>query len=264
MLKNKYSLSNCKKLENMGQLDLLNSSGLDESILNAIGQMTPNFEYSSSADGEEAEYEDEENVEYEETDSIEAGGVPEQDLPKFRQLVRAKKLDYRAKYGKAHFGKQQKCTNVKYPCPTLKSPLKMCTKKVCVDVPKFVSGWRKEWRKFKQQGGLAQLKQQAKGASPVTTPVTTPVAQTTSGSSSQSGISKFKPKLIKNIKVENVSVGDSDSRSSDEVVEEKTSKDKMSDSGDDKIFGMPKNLFYVGLGLVALGGIYIYVKRKTN
>ena len=146
----------------MDIVDVSNSGQLDDSILNVIGQMTPNYEYSSSANGEE-EYEDEESVEYEDSDAYEAGGVEEQDLPRFRQLVRMKKLEYKAKYGKAHFGKDRKCTNIKYPCPTWKKPFKICSKEQCILIPKFISGWRKEWRKFKHDGGLARLKQESKG-----------------------------------------------------------------------------------------------------
>jgi hypothetical protein len=43
---------------------------------------------------------------------------------------------------------------------------------VCVNVPKlrlvWVSGWRKKWREFKRNGGLEQLKLQAKGLIPPT------------------------------------------------------------------------------------------------
>lgn len=127
-----------------------------------------------SADGEQ-EFENEDLTDYEGEDSEIA--IPEEDLPKFRVLVKNKKLEMKAQYGKAHMktGTEQKCTNVKYPCPSLREPFKTCDKRVCVNVPKFqwIWGWRKKWREFKQQGGLAQLKQQARGLAPVTPLVTT-------------------------------------------------------------------------------------------
>lgn len=266
MLKNKYSLANCNKLDNMNNFELSNCNGLDESILNAIGLNIPNFEY-SSADGEdEAEYEDEESVEYEESDASEAGGVDEADLPKFRQLVRAKKLEYKAKYGKAHFGKQKKCQNVKVPCPTWKNPLKMCDKKVCVDVPKFITGWRKQWRKFKQQGGLAQLKQQSKGAAPIPAPVNTTTPSTTGGVA-PSGISKLKPKLIKKINMEKVSVRDSKGATSKEESIETKATESVSDKSmvddDGKILGMSKPLA-IGLGIVLVVGGFLAYKKFSK
>lgn len=137
---------------------------------------------------------DQESVEFEDSDAIDAGGVSDSDMPSFRQLVRAKKLELKAQYGKGKFnigtkrvctggfnGTHQECKNVPYPCPTIQNPLKKCDQRVCVNVPtwdpkggacndvpdplnvSWIPGWRKQWRIFKRDGGLAQLKMKAKG-----------------------------------------------------------------------------------------------------
>ena len=46
---------------------------------------------------------DQESVEFEETDATEAGGVSDAEMPTFRQLVKAKKLELKAQYGKGRF-----------------------------------------------------------------------------------------------------------------------------------------------------------------
>lgn len=150
------------------------------------------------ADGEQ-EFEDEEYTEYEgEASSFPEEEFSETELPKFRHLVRAKKLEMKAQYGKAHIGTTTKTiqvpstcyrtVNVPYPCPTIKQPLKTCyrsssvpypcTKDQTINVPIWVWGWRKKWREFKQSGGLAQLKMQSKGMAPI--PGYTDPAPTTS------------------------------------------------------------------------------------
>lgn len=137
---------------------------------------------------------DQESVEFEDTDATEAGGVSDADMPTYRQLVRAKKLELKAQYGKGHLdtktaykkvcvggfnGTHQECKSVPYPCPTIKKPFKKCYKQVCINVPTWdpnvncndvpypevtwIPGWRKQWRIFKRDGGLAQLKMKSQG-----------------------------------------------------------------------------------------------------
>lgn len=159
-----------------------------------------------SADGEpegEAEYENEDSVEYEgeETDPSLGGESFEADYeaPKYRQLVKQKKLALKAEFGKAHIGTRRECKNlpypgfkketktINYPCPTFKDTSKKCSKtitidvpttlykEVCINIPVWVPGWRKRWRDFKKSGGLAQLKMMAKGMIPYV-PITTGIA----------------------------------------------------------------------------------------
>ncbi len=156
--------------------ELSNIGGADEDL-----RMKMFPEEDSGVDGGDGG--DEEITDYEGEESEVSGGVPASDLPRFRDLVRAKKLELKAQYGKGHFKNESyttnECKNVPYPCPTWKEPLKICYKQVCINVPRirivWVSGWRKRWREFKQSGGLAQLRQQAKGTAPLNTaPSTTP------------------------------------------------------------------------------------------
>ena len=191
----------------MKDLVLLNADGLDESILNT------NSIY-SNADGEDdKEYEDEENTDSEPSDEE---GVSEQELPKFRSLVRNKKLELKAQYGKAKIsigecGVQPLSPDIKYPnvlclwdCSKSKNYDKDCCAKNRQQAQKRAEqrakidswrqcrennkglikwGWRKKWREFKKSGGLAQLRLQARGQAPIppppaptTTPTNTTVA----------------------------------------------------------------------------------------
>lgn len=152
-------------------IEFSNVKGLDDSITNV--------DYFSSADGEDG---DEEMTEYESEETEVEGGVEQSDLPRYRDLVRAKKLELKAQYGKGHFDNQstttRQCKNVPYPCPTLRQPLKICYKEVCINVPQikvvWIAGWRRRWNEFKRAGGLAQLKQQAKGTAPIPSPSVLP------------------------------------------------------------------------------------------
>lgn len=149
-----------------------------------------------NAEGEEQELENEDYTEYEN----EAEEIPEEqfapdELPKFRQLVRAKKLELKAQYGKAHFDTRRECKmvptpstcykTVSIPYPCIKNAKATtcyknssvpypCTvnKEVCINIPTWVWGWRKKWREFKQAGGLAQLKMISRGMAPMPTPTT--------------------------------------------------------------------------------------------
>ena len=133
-----------------------------------------------NAEGE-PETENEDYTEYEGEEAETDGGVEADALPKFRQLVRMKKLEMKAQYGKAHIGSRRECKQVPYPgfkkqckkvgkknvCINVPTTL---YKEVCVNIPVWVPGWRKKWREFKRSGGLAQLKMQAKGLAPLQFP----------------------------------------------------------------------------------------------
>lgn len=170
--------------------ELLNADGLDTSVSKRYSQ---DYSY-SSADGESPDG-DEESVEYEYEDS-EVGGVEPADLPKFRSLVRAKKVALKNQYGKGHFKNEsstsRECKTIKVPqgytdrqCRTILRKevcvnvpkVRMVDKEVCVNVPHvkivWVSGWRKKWKEFKQAGGLKDFKAQSKGLAPLTPSVPT-------------------------------------------------------------------------------------------
>jgi len=209
----------------------------------SFGSEIANKRY-SSVEGDEQELEDEESVEYEGEDT--EVGVPEADLPKFRTLVKNKKLEMKAQYGKGHMKAttKQECNTVKVPCPTFSQPFKTCDKRVCVNVPsvQWVWGWRKKWREFKQQGGLAQLKQQAKGLAPVVPVAPVVVAIPGATAISPGGLAKNQKKKT-----------------------ETTSNDKATTATD--VVATPvvetksKKPLYIGLGvLLLIGGIWAYKK----
>lgn len=144
--------------------------------------------------GGESEAENEDSVEYESeaSDSSlqDADPLDEGEMPKFRHLVRAKKLELKAQYGKAHLKtwttSERKCLgglrDVKGDGkPPFWDPNINCAN---INVPHvaWVWGWRKKWREFKQQGGLAQLKRQSQGLEPIPSSVPayvdTPVTST--------------------------------------------------------------------------------------
>lgn len=100
------------------------------------------------------DYGDEDYTDYEDTDAEEAGGVPAEDMPKFRQLVRDLKKQYKATYGKGF------CRKKNTACADKKKAA-VNTYPVCQSGRKCF-GWRKKWKEFKQAGGLKQLKNQAK------------------------------------------------------------------------------------------------------
>jgi hypothetical protein len=177
----------------MQTFDTLNANLLDSDLLN-VKSKNHNLYYSADGDAEgEREFENEDNIEAEGEESQASGGVPFQDLITFRRLVREKKSQLKAQYGKAYIDNrsttERKCNTVQVPY-TNWNPNINCTKilgkkvcvggfiggtreeQVCVNVPKlrlvWVSGWRKKWREFKRNGGLEQLKLQAKGLIPPT------------------------------------------------------------------------------------------------
>jgi hypothetical protein len=203
-----------------------NSYDLDDSVF----QMGGNFssadglesgEYEASDDDEtdgdinSSDYGSEDEQEYEDEDSTDSEfsdeeGVSEQDLPKFRSLVRNKKLELKAQYGKTRIVMKKKCRKIKLPkayterecksfcvawytlnrdghragdckrreevCANIPK-IRLVEKNVCIRIPKKQWGWRKRWRDFKRAGGLAQLKMQSKGLTPP--PIVVPSTSTT-------------------------------------------------------------------------------------
>jgi hypothetical protein len=106
---------------------------------------------------------DEESVEYESSDAAEAGGVPEADMPKFRQLVRAKKAELKAKYGKTHYVKRnESCSDAGISEAAWIARAYLSGGIGLLDHNKKCTGWRKKWKDYKKQGGLGALKIQAK------------------------------------------------------------------------------------------------------
>jgi hypothetical protein len=220
--------------------DLLNTESLDESILN-------NTYVYSSADGEQ-EYEDEENTDSEPSDEE---GVYEEELPKYRTLVKNKKLELKAQYGKARIVMERQCNRgIPYPCPTKDNLRKICYKEVCVNVPKTQWGWRKKWREFKQAGGLAKLKMQARGLAPIEPTVTPPTtAAKTLTFRGKALAQPTKVTLGKTTDVKDFNENQND-MSTKRVAET-----------NDKILGMPKMVAIgIGVAILALGGFIIYKK----
>ncbi len=84
--------------------------------------------------------------------SEDESGVPAADLPKFRTLVRAKKLALKAQYGRGHI----EIIKNKWGLP--------------IGI-KRVRGWRYYWKRFKFNGGKAQLKLQAQTPVPIPPPL---------------------------------------------------------------------------------------------
>jgi hypothetical protein len=204
----------------MQTFDTLNANLLDSDLLN-VKSANHNLYYRADGEAEgEREFENEDNIEAEGEESQVSGGVPIQDLITFRRLVREKKSQLKAQYGKAYIDNRstterecktiqvpktrmvdkRQCINVPYTnwnpninctkvlgkevcaggfvggtreeCTTIKVPEGYTeSEQVCINVPKlrlvWVSGWRKKWREFKRDGGLEQLKLQAKGLAPI-------------------------------------------------------------------------------------------------
>ena len=240
-------------------MDVANENLLDNGFLNIEGGVPPFYSIEGgvpvfyNAGGEE-ETENEDYTEYEgeeaETD------VPQEDLPKFRVLVRNKKLELKAQYGKAHFGTRRECKNVPFPttcykqvcafgkCANVPYPC-MKNREVCGNIPVWVWGWRKKWREFKRDGGLAQLKMQSKGLAPIPTPDLTPTPTYTPTPTPTPTPTKDSDD----------STEGSSEREKDELDKPKKTKKTKSSSNTG---------LYVGIGLVALvGGIFL-IKKYTK
>jgi len=179
----------------MRDLDVINADLYDEQLFN-IGTNAiafNNYPY-FNFDGEQ-EWENEENTDYENEEVEVDGGVPQSDLPRYRDLVRNKKLELKSQYGKGYFSIGE-CgikplppeTILNMPCLWDCSKEKNASKDCCtfnanqaekranrrqqilnwencraINKGIWVWGWRKKWREFKRDGGLAQLKLQSKG-----------------------------------------------------------------------------------------------------
>lgn len=255
----------------MTNIDLLNADGIDESVINdtrfskccgcdgysnaiacnptmfyfglcpKVNTASHSFNGYSSVDGGDG---DEDDVEYE-NEEAEVGGVESADLPRFRTLVRNKKLSFKATYGKGHF-KWGNWDN----------------KKLTPNTPRWISGWRRKWRDFKHSGGLAQLKQQAKGLAPVTT--TTPVPVTTT----PAPVQVTSDGVPLNDVVGGRGAGKNAIRPTTvELEKPTTSTSPTGEKGDssegvssDRILGMSPTVFYIALGVVVLVGGFITYK----
>ena len=153
-------------------------------------------ESSSYTEGEDG---DENSVEGEGEES--GLGIEVADLPRFRQLVREKKLKLKAQYGKAYVvvTSQWNVLGIKGPGVGEKTSWQNLV--LWPNKTKLVHGWRKQWKNFKSSGGLSQLKSQSKGLTPIpttTTPPTTTVPTTTVPSFSNINIKPMiKPVVIK-------------------------------------------------------------------
>lgn len=140
-----------------------------------------------NAAGEE-ELENEDSVEPDAEDYSYEQDMDAPVVPKFRQLVRSKKLEFKAQYGKARFTQtnvyKRHCLGGWRDIPKDgKGPIWFpdinCSNilDLIASRPKWVWGWRKKWREFKQTGGLAQLKMVAKGMVPYVPPGTADPSQ---------------------------------------------------------------------------------------
>lgn len=241
-------------------LDLSNVDDLDESVLNAIGVMTPNSEYSSSAEGDEfdegADYGNEDVTEPDEADELDTSDLDAEELPKFRQLIREEKLKFKAKFGKAKISMKTK------------KP-KWCNKNWCaIKVPVRTRGWRFEWKKWKRGGGLAKLKMYAKGLStekpttpaekPTTPPILPPTPPPTAGNTTTTG--GRTPRTVPTKDLNDTTQAGSTTDAA-KTGGESGAGLKDAEGGDDKILGMPKGVAIgVGVALVAVVGFFAYKK----
>jgi hypothetical protein len=228
---------------NTNNLDLQLYNDLDDSILNAIGRGAMSGAY-SSADGDDfddsADYGDEDSFE-DEGEVTEVGGLEgEEEAAKFRALVREEKRKFKAKYGKAKISTKW---------------VKSCKARICPKVPKIVrtKGWRFHWKNWKKSGGLAKLKQFAKGEiaerpNPTQPPVKPPAPPVNPSGTKPGDASS--PTNTTRTGVEDKT-----------KTQENAGQDTGGDLGDDNILGMPKPLA-IGIGVLILvvGGFIAYKK----
>jgi len=277
-------------------LDLINSNLLNDDLIPNNKYYKNNF-YNASGDSEsnpegEAEYENEDYTEYENEES-EIGDTTETDLPKFRTLVRNKKLELNTQYGKAHIEKttREVCVNVPYTkwdsnincsnvCVKWNWKLECTerkekclggfiggTRRECANVPyfKWVSGWRKKWREFKRNGGLAELKLQSKGLLPINTPniIQQPIQAKPSRRfalmAEEAVINPlFLQKAIESSSDEDYNKNEDKPATDYDVVE---TEKRASNTDNNKILGMPKDIaITVGVVVLALGTFAIIRK----
>ena len=281
------------------------NSNLDDSLLHSMGKF-------SSADGDEQEYEDEEYTEYEneEAEYESEGGddITAAELPKFRELVRNKKLELKAQYGKAKIsvfecGIKPLNPDLAHPnvpciwdCSKSKHTNKDCCAKNRQQEQKradqrtkianwercrsenkgmIVWGWRKRWRDFKRTGGLAQLRMQAKGLTPIPTVVSstpsivTPPSTIIPNTSSANVINKplvIKTPIKKLVKSERLDKFGKGKKGDEEAASSAKENSTETDSLENKFLGMPKKVgiavAIVGGLALAFGGYKLYVKLK--
>lgn len=262
------------------------NSDLDDSVFYSKGIF-------SSADGnEEGEYEDEDNVEYEneeyEYETMGGDDIPAAELPKFRQLVRDKKLELKAQYGKAKIsvfecGIKPLPPDIAHPnviclwdCSKSKHTNKDCCAKNRQQAQKraeqrdkiakwekcrsenkgiIVWGWRKKWREFKKAGGLAQLRMLSKGLTPP--PNTVLDAQSVTASTSntqvtnnQPMIKKQKQKAEESLKPVNLGVLKKQPINVSVLKELASKKEAENSEKEGKFLWMPKK---VGIAVAVLG-----------
>ncbi|MSP70024.1 MAG: hypothetical protein EXR20_07110 [Bacteroidetes bacterium] len=152
-------------------------------------------ESSSYTEGEDG---DENSVEGEGEES--GLGIEAAELPRFRQLVREKKLKLKAQYGKAYVEvtSQWNVFGIKGPGVGEKTSWQNLV--LWPNKTKLVHGWRKQWKNFKSSGGLSQLKLQSKGLTPIPTTTTPPTTITPTENVPTTTVPSFSNINIKPIK----------------------------------------------------------------
>lgn len=123
----------------------------------------------SSFDDLDDSKDDQESIEYEGEESQVGAMEPNKQLPCFRELVRTKKKELKDQYGRGKFQdtikNEEKClggfVDIKGDG---KGPI-WNPNINCITVSyhhiAWIPGWRKEWRKFKRDGGLNAMKEQS-------------------------------------------------------------------------------------------------------
>lgn len=285
-------------LHSMGRFS--SADGLETGEYEASDDEKTDSDIDSSDYGseDEQESEDEDNTDSEESDEE---GVDEQDLPKFRNLVRNKKLELKAQYGKTRIVMKKKCKKVKLPkaytereCKSFCTAwytltrdghhagdcknreevcvnvpkVRMVEKNVCIKIPKKQWGWRKRWREFKKNGGLAQLRLKAKGLNPppISSPSTTTYSTNAQVTTTPTSIVINKPFVIKtpNKKLEMSNQPDKFGKGKKEDKEvTSSSKENSSETSEKKFLGS-KLSYGIGAAVVLAIGTLAYFKLRKK
>ncbi len=148
--------ANVKSLDTVFNFNLDSNSSVNESYLNADGD-----DNTGEANTTEPTADDE-------------SGVDAEDLPKYRQLVREKKIALKVQYGQGRYVVTSSFGNHK-----VGDSVSFATAQLHMNKTKWTRGFRYYWKQFKNSGGKSTLKQQAKSLTP-TTP-TTPTTTTSVG-----------------------------------------------------------------------------------
>lgn len=213
---------------------------------------------------DEGEDGDEDMTEYED-EAGEVGGV--EDLPKFRTLVKNKKLELKNQYGKGYyvvtkrFKKKATCVEALTDCEyrEVGDRVGKITANLHPNKTKWVSGWRKKWREFKQAGGLAQLKLQARGVIPIPTapsitpPPPPPAASTPPPAASTPFLQNIKPVTIVKSRQRPRPTTITKGQMADD-----TSTQRGMTTGKEKI------ITYVVIGVVAIAAIWLIMKTVAK